>query len=538
MVELSNAMQVLLADDDRVALGVLRNALSRDHVVKIVSTGEAAIEAFGARSFDLVVLDWRLPGLGGVELVRALRRREDEPRAVFLLATAFDDAGMISEALEAGVDDYVLKPLGLTALRARLAVAVERFHLRAATRHRKERMRQAIDRSEAIARSRAEFLANMTHELRTPVRDIVAATESLLVSALDTEQQRQAEQIRLSARRLNNTVSDVLDLSGVDSQRLRVDPVPMNLGSTVEETVELFRSRAESRGLSLDVERSPELPSALIGDPRRLRQVLTHLLNNALLYTKQGGVRVQAQLVERVEGSVRVRISVLDTGVGIPAADQGGLFGSASQDLTRGRSHGGRGFGLPVCREIVSLMDGDLGVHSEPGQGSVFWMELLMALPDDALAAMHEAPRANRSGLHALVVEDNAVNRRVICWQLERLGCRVSSAASGRQAVEDLTRLQPDVVLMDVEMPEMGGLEATRRMRSMGLTVPVIGLSASTQERAAERCMKVGMDYFLRKPPRIEQMQEALQEVAPGSADLITPVESEARAPALSSSAL
>lgn len=511
-------MRILLADDDQVALEVFRAALDRQvHVVQTVTTGQAALEVFSRHAPEIVCLDWTLPGVNGLNVARKIRRLEgSEPRAVILLATAFDDASIVAEALEAGVDDYMLKPITRAEVRARFAIAGERYHGRAAVRHREARMRQAMDRAEAVSRVRAEFLANMSHELRTPLHGIVGMSDVLLRGELSDAQREAAELIQASARRLDNTINDVLELSGVDQHRVRIEAVPMDLRVVVDETVELFRDRARRQRLSLKLDYPRTLPSVLIGDPVRLRQVITQLLNNALVFTQEGGVLVRVEPVEVAEDAARMRISVTDTGVGIEVERQAALFGEdVHGDLTRGRSRGGRGFGLPVCRDLVALMDGDIGVKSAPGEGSTFWMELLMAVPEHALAMMHEAPKENRAGLHALVVEDNPVSQRVARRTLETMGCRVTLADNGRQALDLMSRTLPQVIFMDIDMPEMDGLEATQKIRALGWQLPIVGVSASSVRQVRDKCMRVGMNHYLEKPVRLENLQEALQTVLP-----------------------
>lgn len=508
-------MRLLLADDDSVAIRIVAEAAKQlGFDFKSVSDGQAALDQFLLDQPPIFILDWTLPSMDGLELIQQVRQSEGAvARAVLLLTTPFDDAKRIALAQEAGVDDYLLKPLTVPELRERLSVAEARYRQREAHDRREHRMRAALERVEVISRARAEFLANMGHELRTPLNAISGMSSTLLATQLSRHQQECVEIVQSSARLLRNTINDVLDLSCADEGRLGIHAVPMDLRSIVQDATGLFQERAALKGLKLSVHYPQHVPSALVGDPVRVRQVLTHCLNNALEFTKVGGIEVIAEAERAEEDAVWMRIGVKDTGVGMSAERLSELFlDQGSRDLTQGRSRGGRGFGLQLCRELAALMDGIMGAESEVGQGSTVWLSMLMPRVEHALSMMGTPRPPEGMCRHAMVVEDNRVNQQMLARMLEREGLRVSVANNGLEALEKMQSSLPDLLLIDLVMPELDGLSATRELkkRPAAKQVAVIGMMAGEDAAVEASCLRAGMRRVLHKPIRAEDLGRIL----------------------------
>jgi PAS domain S-box-containing protein len=381
------------------------------------------------------------------------------------------------------------------------------------------RLAQARDAAEAASRAKSAFLANTSHELRTPLNAIVNASE-LALEAPAPQARRYVQQVAESARSLSGIISDILDLSKIEAGKLLVESRPFDLGELMRAVERSHALQARAAGLDLGVELAPELQGTLVrGDATRVRQILGNFVGNALKFTPSGEVRLQGSRTP----AGRVRLVVSDTGPGIAPQAVQRLFQRFSQaDESITRRHGGTGLGLAICRELAHLMQGEVGVDSEPGRGSRFWVELPLPevgradpLPPPAGAA--DPPAATLQGARVLVVEDNPVNMMIAVAMLQRWGAAVEQATDGLQALQAVQRAADagspfDAVLMDVQMPVMSGHEAARALRDVeaGAHVPIIALTAAALVTEREQALAAGMDDFLTKPIDAERLHATL----------------------------
>jgi signal transduction histidine kinase/CheY-like chemotaxis protein len=361
----------------------------------------------------------------------------------------------------------------------------------------------------SASEAKTRFLANMSHEIRTPLSGVIGLTELALDTGLDQVQRGYLTQARESAEHLLQILNGVLDLSKIEAGRLSLEEVPIDVEALVHQVIGAVAPIAQERGLHLHVSVDVGGQSWRLGDPLRLRQVLLNLLNNALKFTERGQVSLTVAPVDRD----RLNFEVRDTGIGMSKAQLEQVFEAFVQaEASTSRRYGGTGLGLAICRELVELFGGRIEVESKPGLGSVFWFTAVLPARD-AAARVDPDQLPEVPSMRILLAEDNRVNQLVARKLLEKLGHDVTVVGNGRAAVEQAQAAAYDVILMDLHMPELDGLEATRQLRRLrGRTgrVPVFALTADALEGARARCLEAGMNGHMSKPLRANEVRAML----------------------------
>ncbi|WP_159711023.1 hybrid sensor histidine kinase/response regulator [Geminicoccus flavidas] len=364
--------------------------------------------------------------------------------------------------------------------------------------------RLAQAKAEESERAKAQFLAAMSHEIRTPLTGVLGMTDLLAAEPLGPRQQNYVRSIQLSGHHLLGVINDILDFSRLEAGGLHLDEVDFSLSTVVMQVQAMMAPQAIERGLALDFDLDPQLPPVVQGDPARLRQILVNLIGNGLKFTSQGGVRMTIRRCDDgYEGWFRFEIR--DTGIGIDPERLKDLFQAFTQaDRSIARRYGGTGLGLAICQHLVQLMGGRIGGESMPGRGSLFWFELRLPEGDRSLPEQQADPDpASGPPLRILVAEDVEVNRDLLHAILTRGGHSITFARNGREAVEQAGQGEFDIVLMDVQMPEMDGIEATQRIRQLPAphgSVAIVALTANVMETERRRCLDAGMNDVLTKP--------------------------------------
>ncbi|MBF0590343.1 MAG: response regulator, partial [Magnetococcales bacterium] len=396
-----------------------------------------------------------------------------------------------------------------------------------------EQARAAREIAEASNRAKSIFLANMSHELRTPMNGVLGMLDLLWNAELEPKWQKMIHTARHSAESLLTILNGILDFSRLDAKRVTLEQIDFDLQALLESVVALLTPQAQEKNIQLSLRLDPHhSPTVVRGDPTRLRQVLTNLLSNAIKFTEKGTVRLEYALESSTEtGRTLHRFTFTDTGIGIPQHMHDQLFDAFTQaDGSTTRRYGGTGLGLAICKELATLMDGEIGLESTLGRGSTFWFTCQL-YP----ATQHPPPGEERHALEGeatvaalsvrfkgrvLLVEDSETNRHVGCGLLASLGITPQIAIHGAQALE-MVRTHPfDLVLMDVQMPQMDGLDATRRIRTLEKAqgtppIPIIAMTANVLPRDREACREAGMDDHLPKPVRLVALQTCLERWLP-----------------------
>lgn len=499
----------------------------------IFVTPDGRIDAANVRAGDLLGFD--AAGMIGTELARAVSRLYSVgdgdsflPTLQNLLADPWvGGSGDLQQPSSGRVFHWMAQPArdgsgGSSGLTFTFQDVTRPRDLVRQLEDKSRLLEDARARSEDANRAKGEFLANVSHEIRTPLSAIIGMAQHMLHSTANSEMLRR---IQSSAEGLMAIIGDILDFSKIESRKLTLDREPFGLRQTLADVVETLQIRAADKALALVLDVAEAVPDTLVGDAMRLRQVLINLIGNAIKFTDHGEVRLRVGIASEPPGEICLHFAVIDTGIGIPREKQEVVFEAFAQaDGSAARRYGGTGLGLSISTRLVELMGGDIWVESEAGAGSAFRFTAIFGLAGSSVkVALPPQPTPGpRRPLSVLVVEDEDVHRELVTALLLGRGHRVITAKNGREALVELSRTKVDIALMDLQMPEIDGMQAASTIRewerSTGGHLPIVGMTASALADDPDKCLAAGMDRFVTKPIGRDRLFTVVEELSTDSA--------------------
>ena len=494
---------ILLVDNDRSTINILYNLLKPEYRIKVGMNGEQALKRATTPPYpEMILLDVLMPDMNGLEVCRRLKAISQTRETPIIFITSQGAETDEVRGLECGAVDFISKPIRATLIRSRVKNQMIQLQQKQELELRTAELHKAKEAAELANRSKSKFLAQMSHELRTPLTTMLGASRLLEQEPLSKEGSIWLKRMQQAGDQLQGQIQDVLDLSRIEGGHLELSSTPFNIVTLLGEIIDTMRLEAEQQQieLSLNMDEAPPIPQ-LKGDEMRIRQIISNLLTNAIKYAPGAPVTLylQGELLETQH--FILDISVEDHGPGISEAQLNSLFEMFQRAAPTGTS--GFGIGLSICKQLVEKMGGEIGVESQLGRGSRFWLHLPLEL-DQSTPQPSSPPLTHHAPRSILLAEDHPVNREIISQLLQAEGHRVMTVSNGVEALDAVTQHSFDLLLMDLRMPVMGGLEATQAIRSQqnGRTgkLEIVGLTADVTGESFDACLAAGMEHVLPKP--------------------------------------
>ncbi|RKD89957.1 response regulator [Mangrovibacterium diazotrophicum] len=503
MADQKHSPTILIVSDTMENTDQLRSVLiGRGYLPVWMNSGQAAVLKATREKFDLIILDVEISDKNGIEISRKIQKEVQTPGVPLIFITPVEEEDRLLKMFKPGEFDYVQKPFKYEEL-------IIRIELHMTLRKVQEELKKSRDVAEKAANAKSLFLANMSHEIRTPLNGIVGMVDIMRQTNLDKEQREYLDIIEISGETLLMIINDILDFSKIEAGQISFEKIAFNIRNEIENVRKLLAYKIQQSKLDFSITVSDSVPVLITGDPLRLKQILINLLNNAFKFTEKGFVKLNVSLEGITNNNYKLRFEIEDSGIGISNENQSKLFKSFTQaDTSTTRRFGGTGLGLAICKRLTHMMKGEIGVESELGKGSLFWFTSVF---EPVVSGKRpENPNAfvisGDGPLRILLAEDNEINAKVSMLCIRKLGHKVMLARNGIEALELFHDNEFDIVLMDVQMPGMDGVEATQEIRRIEKTsgvekgIPIIAMTANKYSDDIRLFLKSGMNDHLGKP--------------------------------------
>ncbi len=519
ILEFSKHLKVLYVEDNEEAreatLGFLSNIFED---ITVAVNGEDGLEKFKEAQakqhpFEILFTDINMPLMNGIEMIKQVKESDSEVPCIIL--SAHNESNYFLDSIKLGVDDYILKPIEIKQFLDTVYKVISRLKLTHENRQDKEKLKVKVVELEQATKAKSEFLANMSHEIRTPLNAIMGFIDILKNESRGRKALEYVNIIDSSSMVLLQIIEDILDFSKIESGKLDIDKIDFNTNDEFSVVMYLFQAKASHKNISLCLDIDENLPPILNTDPLRIKQIISNLIGNAIKFTPEG--KHIFVTIGYAEGQLEV--SVRDEGIGIAPEKQGHIFEAFNQeDSSITRKYGGTGLGLSISRELVTLLGGELKLKSEVGVGSEFYFAIPATIGSAIEQKSLPLKSIDFSSKRVLLVEDNKANQMFMKVVFKKLNLSFDIANDGVEAVEMFQSNQYDAILMDENMPNMNGIEATRQIvaysRKNNLPhTPIIALTANALKGDRERFLNAGMDEYLTKPLSQERLSMVLKQV-------------------------